>query len=277
MQLRNTKDIAVVLSEIGLTKNESDVYVYLLQAGQTKASELPRILEMDKSSLYRALKNLVDENLIYKIGEERNVEYAPNDTSIIQSKLKDKIAYIKDVKHNFEHFLSDIESYAQRKYKKNNVIIFQGTDGFSSWNDYRLLKSDVVIRELSQRIGLRPFFTTDEDYDSYMMQYIKKRVSKKIPIRVLIGKQNADDTIDITSSADLKESRILPMDFNVEAGLSTWGNNTGFVSFNKGNILAIILKDPFITQAINVMYDVLWNISTPKPEDVTNSIHKNET
>jgi hypothetical protein len=170
--------------------------------------------------------------------------------------------------------LEKLEVYAENEYKKNNITIFQGEDGLKQWNLSRLQPRTKIIREISQRSSLQPFFSNRKDYDDYMIFYIKRRVSLKKQIRVLVGQKDSKDIYDITSGADLKETRILPSFFDPRAAVSTWADITGFISFKEGNPLAVSIRDEFVTAVMNSMYDTIWEMCIPKPEDKKHSVHK---
>ena len=65
MQLSNTKDIHSLTSKLGLTLNESEVYVFLLKHGLTSGPDIYTLMNMDKSSCYRALNSLMKKNLVF--------------------------------------------------------------------------------------------------------------------------------------------------------------------------------------------------------------------
>ncbi|MEJ2248136.1 MAG: helix-turn-helix domain-containing protein [Candidatus Lokiarchaeota archaeon] len=51
---------------LGLNKLESDVFAYLLKNKDAGTSELKKVLEMDRSSVQRALQSLLELNLIVR-------------------------------------------------------------------------------------------------------------------------------------------------------------------------------------------------------------------
>ena len=56
--------IISVLQELGLSRLESEVYVYLAKAGPSQAEELSVRLGMTKQQLYPALKHLEDKGVV---------------------------------------------------------------------------------------------------------------------------------------------------------------------------------------------------------------------
>ena len=261
MLLNTTKDFHQLTQQVGLTLNESKVYLFLSTSGLNTGSEIFQGLNLDKSSTYRAINSLIKKNLVYSIGEERNQQFGANSSDTIFSLIDHKQKELDETKHQLKTITQELTQYTRDKYKQDHITVFQGIEGFKQWNNTRLEYSDTVIRELSQREALILFFESEYQYEKYMRAYIKKRISNNISIRVLCGKNSAEDEFDVTSKKLLKEVRTIKTNFDADATLSTWRNKTGFISFNQGSPLAIIIKDKFITSIINTLYDTLWNVS----------------
>jgi sugar-specific transcriptional regulator TrmB len=260
MQLKHTKTATAHLNQLGLTQNESDIYLFLLQNGLMSGNKIYSQLNLDKSSCYRSLQKLIQHNLVYKIGEERNQQFSANDFSIALSMFDQKKAEIETAKSEMSEIFSNLQTYYESHYKHHNMTIFQGENAYHRWNLARLAPETTIIREIAERELIEPIIGLS-DYEPYMNDYITQRVARKIPIKVLISANSATDQIDITSATMLKERRVLPEGFAIKAMVSMWGKSIGFVSQQNGQLLAMIIHDQFVNHIVTSMFDLIWDSS----------------
>jgi sugar-specific transcriptional regulator TrmB len=267
MQPSTTNEFYSLAAHLGITLNEAAVYLFLLQHGLTAGAKIHPQLNMDKSSSYRALSSLLEKNLIYKVGEERNQQFGANPAEQLEQVIESKRDALNQAQNQLKTFIASLDSLTQHDYYQNNMTILKGQEGFKQWNLTRLQPGSTIIRELATRTFIQPIIGTDQEYDEYMDYYIRKRVSRKIEMRVLITEATRNDNVDITSKKDIKETRILPSNFSPGAIISTWADCTGFISSKHGEVLSIIIKDEFINNIVTQMYDFIWNLSEPKPNE----------
>lgn len=243
------------LEQLGLTKNEVRVYTYLLRVDEAEGSTIKSVLNLDKSSTYRSLRELEGKGLIYRIGESRNQKFVAYPAKrILELQLKQE-RKLRQNRNEIKQFLGDVKKYAKKNYKSSNIQVYEGSEGYIAWNDARLYKPGSTVREMTTRRAFAHHLT---DYYSYMRKYVKKRVYKKIHMRVLFDNSEENDHIDITSDELLKEVRQLNQDLKLDAIMSTFGTKSGFYSGTGKAAMGIIINDTLITNLLCSMYDVLW-------------------
>jgi sugar-specific transcriptional regulator TrmB len=260
MQLRPTKDIHALTAELGLTRNESEVYVYLLTQKSVSGNSIYLHLGLDKSSVYRALHSLHQKNLVYWIGEERNRQFSANPPETLLQLAQQKLDTLTDTKEQMAHFIKNLSSLAGNEYLKKNITVLDGIEGYSQFLEKRLDCETGLIRDISGRTTAASYF---DDYDAYMSWYINKRVEKNIFLRQLVPYGSIDSKWERSSKEMRKEARELPKDFEAEVVFSSWDNNMGFFSKEKGTMIGFIVKDQLIVNLMNSMFDMIWNLSKP--------------
>ncbi len=260
MQLQHTKSATTHLTHLGLTQNESEIYLFLLQNGLMSGNQIYSQLNLDKSSCYRSLQRLIQQNLVFKTGEERNQQFAANDYSVVLDLFEQKKSEIGLAKNEMSVVFANLQSYYESHYKRHNVTIFQGDDAYYRWMMARLSPETTIIREIAERELVEPIIGSSI-YEAYMNDYIQKRVARKIPIKVLISTSSVTDAIDITSTKMLKERRVLPQGFEIKSVVSMWGNSIGFVSQQNGKLLAVVIHDQWVNHIVTSMFDLIWATS----------------
>jgi sugar-specific transcriptional regulator TrmB len=254
------KNIDECLKELGLSKHAATIYLMLLRTGMRPASAIHRELMVDKASCYRALKELVDTQLVDSIGTKRNQQYAAVLPNKLQELVSDREQKLAATKAGIDLFVEHIHEYATTSYKSKNVTIYEGPEGYISYLDSRLVAGTKVIWEAG---GLPAIQTFTNDYYGYMKSYIPRRVKLGIPVRVLLQKNEKTDEIDVTRTDILKEVRRLPFDLTGSTHISTWGKHASFYSRKGNEYLGVVIHDPMISAFITSILEALWNLSTP--------------
>lgn len=92
------------LQQIGLSEDQTEVYLRLLETGRVKVSRLTPYFEMSRSKLYRVLDGLADEGVVVK-SLERPTRYEAVDPEKV---IRARLASIEQEKEQLEHLLGTV-------------------------------------------------------------------------------------------------------------------------------------------------------------------------
>jgi len=243
------------LQKLGLSRNDIDVYKYLARSGIRTAPEISSETLIDKSTLYSTLESLIKLNLITKSGEKRRHKYSITNSKEFKKLIAKKKEELKTIENSVNEFISDIDNYAKNSYKQDNITVYEGSQGYRSWIESRLSKEVKLIREIAPRRHMELHF---DSYYEYMEAYIQKRIKLGIQINTLIDSSESLDTIDRTDEKMLKQAKVLNSELNLDAIFSTFSDHTAFYSNIDGKFIGTIIKDQYITNMQNGIFDYIW-------------------
>lgn len=103
------------LQDFGLTKTEAYAYTTLLQHGNMNGSQLAKIMNLSRSSVYTALNSLYNKGAIYLMPDEDNSYFA-----------KDPEVFLDELTSNYSNKAGALKKKLKGLFKKDN------SDGF--WN-----------------------------------------------------------------------------------------------------------------------------------------------
>ena len=258
MKLQYIKD----LTKIGLTKNEAIFYEALLKFGPANASKISSIADLDKSSAYRSAESLVKLGLInYEPGKEK--VYIANPPEILRTLLEEKKKHIIKQENELSFLIKDIYQSIKLNSITSKITVYENFDAPQKiWND--MLESDVKIQRQMIRMDIQKFFvdnSSKETYETWVENYIKERVKKKIFLRYLCSEEWADQRWTRSDPKTLKEVRILPKSFKLKTNIITGGNKFGTHTIGTDNIKGILIRDENITATQNQLFDFIWEQS----------------
>ncbi|MBU0976574.1 MAG: helix-turn-helix domain-containing protein [Patescibacteria group bacterium] len=244
------------LENLNLTRNEIEIYTFLLRNGKSIGSNLVTLTNIDKGSVYRALKSLIKKGIITATGKTRNQVFIPQEPEILLKIIKSKENEFNRTKQDINRFIQDVDKYAKENYKSEHIKVYEGHTGYKLWLEQRLKGSVDIIREIAPLRHIQIHF---KDYYKFMEKHIRERVQKGIKLHVLIDLSEEFDHIDRTKDKFLKEARKLDTRLKLDAVFTTFGDRTGFFSNKDNKFIGIIIEDKFITSMLSSLYDFLWN------------------
>jgi sugar-specific transcriptional regulator TrmB len=251
-------NIAIALKRLGLGAPESQVYLFLLQHGQSSAPHIQAALTMEKVAVYRALSELQNKQYIERFGETRNQQFLAQPLEKLLESYDNSIKELSDARNEVQEFMEDVLAKRHDLYRQHNIQIFEGVEGYRVWNDERLKSSVSLIREYGRNDFLEQFFAPEE-VEPYMQAYIKRRVSKSIPIRILTDANAPVPERDRSNGRTLKESRAVPMPEGLDSFMSIFGNKVGFYSKQANEYFGIIIDDRMLSIMLCAFFDSLWS------------------
>ncbi|MCX6730687.1 MAG: helix-turn-helix domain-containing protein, partial [Candidatus Roizmanbacteria bacterium] len=97
-----------ILNQIGLTKNEVDVYLMFLKHTKKTAAEIARLLTMDKSSCYRAVDTLVTKGLLLASPKKRGTTHTAVSPTVLKELYHQKTNELKSKESELDHFITQL-------------------------------------------------------------------------------------------------------------------------------------------------------------------------
>jgi sugar-specific transcriptional regulator TrmB len=220
-----------LLEQIGLSHNESEIYLALLDLGPSSISKISEKTAIHRPLIYKALPDLLEKKLVSQTQKGKNIMYVAEPPNRLES-------IFDDLRYQFFEMLPDLEDTYDSNNKKPKIRFLEGKDGTKRVFDdvaRSLKKGDVFYRYTSNKDG-------NEKKDKYVPQaYWKMRDSKKLERQVITNMQTAgkkDQKIDRFIKIMPPENG--PFDFNVTQII--YGDRVAFIDYNSETAMIIESK-----------------------------------
>ncbi len=232
-----------VLEEFGLTKNQSKVYLKLLQLGPSLASQVSGQTRINRSLTYTILKELAEKGLVsYFIQNNKKYFQAAQPREFLNI-LKEKEEKIKEILPRLEKINILPES--------EKVEVFKGQEGLKTvLNDFLKYKEYYVIGGVGKSIEALPYFIDG---------WHKRRIKLKITRHVIISEDARGKKV---SKFPLTEARYLPKQYETFESTTIYGNKVVHTIWVQ-NPLAIVIESKKIHDAYMKQFNLLWKIAKP--------------
>lgn len=251
-----------LLQQLGLTENETKVYLAFLKHGEKVAAEISRILKMDKSSTYRAVETLISKSLLIPNPRTRGTTYVAANPEILKELITNKKNELETQSQLLNTLVNQLKSKAGNEIK-TFIKVEKGIEAIKQAFTDSLECKEKIIREKwsSNHSDLK-----EKKYVDFIYKIAQKRIEKGILMRELsfTHEHTMYPTIEKTSKLILKEIRLMPDDIDKDISFRIYDNTMYLISFNEIDELIIItIKDCFFVKLMKNLYDFIWSNSRP--------------
>lgn len=254
-----------IISTLGLTGSEAEIFEHLLEYGEIKAVELRKNLRLDRAPFYRALSLLEDKNLILVQGSLRKQLVSLQNISSITSILTKKRLELDSAEKSLLSFQANMKELRDKRYHRDNVEIFSGEKAFENSMFSVLKGGGKIFRDITpDSETIYQMAGGQVKYMNFFREFKPARVRQQVKIQILFDNHAKHiDEISMTNPKDLKESRKYDGNLKLDCYLNTCGSRSLFYTKDQSGYWGIVLKDPLITNLLNSLFDVIWNLSKP--------------
>lgn len=249
-----------LLQTIGLTENESTVYLAFQKDGPDTAAAMARQLHMDKSSCYRAVESLVAKGLLLTNPKRRGTTHTAVSPDVLKEIYHQKVRELKHQESQLDDFIQKL-IYQSESQRSTYITVQTGLDAIREGMEENLkaaINSSKMIKEI-YRLSF-PYFN-DQYHVRWVNGFAKRRIASGVSIQQVVDFAQNDVFAPIMRSDVklLKEIRLMPKEMKGLYGLRISGDITHIISFDeKQDYIDITIKDRFVTQLLESLFNFVW-------------------
>ncbi len=222
------------LQESGLTKNESLVYLALLELGQSLAGQISRKSGLHRRTVYDTLEILLEKGLVsFILKNNRKLFQASNPKRFLDI-LKERESLIQQE-------LPIMLDFYQASQEKEEASFYKGKEGLRTVFEQQLEEKEILILGASsQSSAILPF---------YFKWYDLTRKKKRIKARIISS--------DKLPKIPLAEVRHLPEKYASPLAINIYGDKVAMILWTQEPI-AIVIKDKPIAEGYKKYFELVW-------------------
>lgn len=249
-----------IFTHLGLTLNESAVYMMFLKHKQKTAAEIARVLSMDKSSCYRAVEALVQKGLLITIPKKRGSTHSAVSPEVLKQLYQQKILSLKQQESELDRFVSQL--LKQDESRRNTFIkVETGIEAIRNGMEQNLEAASGSTKMIKEFYRLSFPYFQDPEHTKWVNEFAKRRIETGVSIRQIVDFADLHIFAPImkTDKKLLKEIHLMPKEMKGLYGVRISGDITHIISFDKKqNYIDITIKDTYVTLLMNSLFDFMW-------------------
>ncbi len=243
------------LERIGLTKNESKVYLALLELGLSSAKPIIEKVNMHRQQVYDALDSLMEKGLVSYVVQANRKHFRAEDPGEFLQYFNSRKEEIERQEKEFRQMLPRLEAAREEGKEEHEATIFKGYKGIKS-----LL--DDMLKEKGEILTIGASDTKAESFQ-YNLKFNlpifhKVREEKKIHYRILFSEEMKGRAKEL-GGLRYTQVRTLPKAFTSNSSTNIYGNNTSIIIWGK-EPFGILIRSKDIAEAQRKHFEMLWKI-----------------
>ena len=227
-------DLLSTLKDIGLEPKEADIYLSVLKLGKASITDIAKVSEIKRTTVYEYVNKLVKDGLFHKTAQGKRLIYVAEDPSklirLLEHKRKKAASILQD--------LQDI--YAPASHKPH-IKLYEGIEGIHSIYDEIANTSHTVYSTFSAEKLFSVFAEKDAE------EFQATIYNKGGQLKELIENNPAGRSyIKHILPKEVGSAKLLPKDFAVAVDLIVAGDKVAMISLV--NLVGIIIENPEIAE-----------------------------
>ena len=239
----------VDLTQIGLSENESKVYMALLDNGPLPVNRMHEETGIDRRNIYDVLNKLISKGLVTFAIENKKRIFQITSPKRIMLFLEEQKQHINDKKKIASKILSKLERKFEARTSSVEAEIYRGYEGIKTiWEDTLNYKEAMMI-------GAGGF-----GYDRmprYWIAFNRKRIKRGIRWKELVIERMRNHPM---LKEKLIESKFLPKELTGPPNVIwIYGNKVTNILWLETTPIAFVVNDKEIAESYRVYFKFLWD------------------
>lgn len=237
------------LTEVGLTKKESEVYLALIGLGSSSATNIIQKTGFHRAVVYDLLQRLIEKGLVGYVIKGRKKFFETTNPARLLEILKEKEIKIKTI-------LPQLNELSQFK-EHLDVKIYKGKEGIKT------VFEDIVREKPSEWLSLGSGGETYKLLPAFLDEIHKERVKANIKVRALFLNNEVAKKRGIALSKNLlTKIRYLPKSFLTPTVMNIYKEKVALYSVTSDKIPFIILiENGELVKSFKEYFEWLWKLS----------------
>ncbi len=235
------------LKELGLSRNEIKIYLFLLQNGVSTPPEIARGTKIALTNSYHILLKLKADGLVYeqKIGKRKR--YVSSDPEALMRGLEAK-------RDRMKQLLPDLRALYGNQKNKPKIRFFEGVKGVQEiFNE--------TLEEKEKILGIASTANLFKKIPNFFEGYRKKLKDKNIFFQDILTSDSANEA-GAQAQSELGvfyQYKILPESYgNIVTDILIWGNKVALLTIEEP-LYGTILEDLYLAKTFRILFNIAWN------------------
>ena len=237
-----------VINELGLTSNESAVYLAALSLGPTTVMNIAKFSEVERANVYRVIESLELKGLMVVTIDGFKKKYEAADPSHLERLLEER-------RKEFSAVLPELKSLYNTGGGVSEIKFFRGVNGLKGVYEDILkeLKSSDFYYVIS---NLDAWYSIDSDF---LERFVQKRIKNNLRVKMLLQDNEKAQENKKFQTNFLQEVEILPHDTKLETDTIITPKKVIIVQL-KDPITTFVIENNSIVTAHKQYFETMWKL-----------------
>lgn len=231
-----------VLKDLGLNERESRIYLTLLKEKSCTASKLSKLANVNRTTAYLELENLMNLGLVSYVRKDAKRYYrAANPEKFIE--------ILDHKKKSFEAILPQLKGLSKTA-EPFKIEVFEGREGIKTFYQdiYNNVKEFLVFGATGKATKVLKF-----SYPHFLNKFLKKNIKERA-----LANLQAKKIMEAHPKTHI-QVKYLPKKYKAEVTTIIYGGKIAIQSLHKDNIYVVVIADNLLYKSYKNYFEFMWN------------------
>lgn len=259
----NTKQSITVsrfLQNLGLTSDQTILFLTLSEHGQLTTLNLSRLSGIRRTTVYRLLIELTEKGVIEEIIDSHRKLYRAVNPDTLELLIKDQELKVKQLRETFPLLSSFLSGNKSAGQPGTNVLFFRGKEGVRQqvWN---------TLRTRGELLGYS-YHPLSELIGDYYMKWYEEWIGRKLRMRDLYSdeylrsKSKIRPVIDsLNIRTNFIISRYIPsgiLDINHQ--MDIYNDVVSLYHWHQGEVFGVEIHNQKVASMQRQLFEIVWKL-----------------
>lgn len=239
------------LQELGLTENESLIYLHLLKKGETTTGSIIKETGIANSRVYESLNNLIAKGLvsynIQKDGKHFRAE-SPKKFMELEEQRKKKI----------QELIPGLEKLKNTEEKETITAVYEGYEGFKT--AFKKIIDDCPVGGQIDIIGFSQPQYASESLKLFLENINLRCVQKKQKLRFILDESGKSWQGKDREKMKYNEVKYLPKGYITPAAMDIFEDYV-YMFLWEEKPFVFMIKNKIIAESFKTYFNLMWHIA----------------
>jgi sugar-specific transcriptional regulator TrmB len=235
-----------ILLEVGLSKNEIEIYLSLLKTGSQKATELSKNSKIPRTFVYELLDSLIDKGLVSHVIKSGIKYFEAVDPERLNTLLDEKKEALKSI-------MTNLKSMRVKTSEKPSINVYEGKEGIKT------ILEDIL--QMSKGETLFAYANADlfKKLEFFFPHFVTRRAKKQIKSKLIQEKEIKKLRPTKLNKKELREIRFFEKPLT--SSVLIWQDKVAFLDLKGDILVGVLIKDKVIANTQLDVFEMLWKQS----------------
>lgn len=239
------------LEELGLTKNESKVYLFLLKQGETTTGAIIKETGIANSRVYESLNSLIEKGLVsYNVQKEGKHFIAEDPKKFIE------IEEAREKK--IKELIPGLVSLKNSEQKETTTAVYEGYEGFKT--AFKKIIDDCPVRGQIDIIGFSQPAHASDSLKLFLENINLRCVQKKQKLRFLLDESGKFWQGKDREKMKYNEVKYLPKGYITPAAMDIFEEYV-YIFLWEEKPFVFMIKNKVIAESFKTYFNLMWGIA----------------
>jgi sugar-specific transcriptional regulator TrmB len=251
-----TDKIILLLKPFGLSSQESEIYLKLLENNELSALEISRDLHIGRTKVYRILDKLISKQLVIQKLESSGFKFGACDPSQFSLLLSKQEGELEILKKSLPEVLDILKNRIGNKNPGSQIFYYRGKEGLLrvNWNLLNA-KGEFLSYEVSNAEAYMPHREAE--------RLRQELVNRKIHTRTLINIKNFKISSDIEGLENFYKIHFIDEKIlKIRADIFIYNDIFAICHYlDDGDIFCLEMQNEYLVKMQREIFENLWKQS----------------